>query len=95
MIASGIPAECRGTVLAPDAPRCYPADVAHAAPTDPGPEGRYTSERYFALIADGILEPEDRVELLEGVTIARRGERIILAPLPETSVAVDDLLPRR
>lgn len=31
---------------------------------------RLTSERYFALVAEGVLEPDDRVELLEGVVVA-------------------------
>lgn len=31
--------------------------------------GRYTVERYFRLVTDGVLEPDDRVELLEGVVV--------------------------
>lgn len=30
----------------------------------------YTVERYFALVAEGVLDPDDRVELLEGVIVA-------------------------
>ena len=33
-------------------------------------ETRYTAERYFALADDGVLRPDDRVELLEGVIVA-------------------------
>jgi Uma2 family endonuclease len=31
---------------------------------------RFTVERYFGLVDEGVLEPEDRVELLEGVVVA-------------------------
>lgn len=31
---------------------------------------RMTVEQYFALVDQGVLEPEDRVELLEGVVVA-------------------------
>jgi Uma2 family endonuclease len=41
------------------------------APTLPGaPAGRYSSEQYLRLIDDGVLGPEDHVELLEGVVVA-------------------------
>jgi Uma2 family endonuclease len=33
-------------------------------------ESRYTAERYFALVDEGVLQPDDRVELLEGVIVA-------------------------
>jgi Uma2 family endonuclease len=37
----------------------------------PAPEDqRFTVERYFALAEQGVLEPDDRVELLEGVVVA-------------------------
>jgi Uma2 family endonuclease len=39
------------------------------APSAPA-ETRYTSDRYFALVDDGILRADDRVELLEGVVVA-------------------------
>jgi len=32
-------------------------------------ESRYTVERYFDLVEQGVLRPEDRVELLEGVIV--------------------------
>ena len=31
---------------------------------------RYTAERYFALVEEGLLGPDDRVELLDGVIVA-------------------------
>ncbi len=31
---------------------------------------RYTAARYFALVDEGVLGPDDRVELLEGVIVA-------------------------
>jgi Uma2 family endonuclease len=31
---------------------------------------RYTAERYLALVDEGVLAPDDRVELLEGVIVA-------------------------
>ncbi len=33
-------------------------------------ETRYTVERYFELVGAGVLRPDDRVELLEGVIVA-------------------------
>ena len=42
------------------------AAMAQAAPT----ESRYTTEAYFDLVAAGIMRPDDRVELLEGVIVA-------------------------
>ncbi|MBI3769427.1 MAG: Uma2 family endonuclease [Deltaproteobacteria bacterium] len=33
-------------------------------------EAQYTVERYFRLVDEGILGPDDRVELLEGVIVA-------------------------
>jgi len=44
--------------------------MSHAAPA----EARYTSERYFALIDEGVLGPDDKVELLEGVIVAMAPE---------------------
>lgn len=45
---------------------CYAADVTTPAPSD----ARYTAERYFQLVDEGLLGPDDRVELLEGVIVA-------------------------
>jgi Uma2 family endonuclease len=33
-------------------------------------DARYTAERYFALVEEGVLRPDDRVELLEGVIVS-------------------------
>ena len=33
-------------------------------------EARYTVERYLGLLHDGVLSPDDRVELLEGIIVA-------------------------
>src|SRR5262245_57391139 len=32
---------------------------------------RLTAERYLALVEEGVLEPDDRVELLEGIIVAK------------------------
>ena len=40
--------------------------MAQAALVEP----RYTVERYFELVESGVLHPDDRVELLEGVIVA-------------------------
>ncbi len=78
--------------------------------TEPAPEtqdasGRYTVAQYFDLVRQGVLQPDDRVELLEGVIpdamnavyrtrrFSRRGERIALVAIPEVHVAVAELLP--
>jgi len=39
-------------------------------PTAVTTDDRYTSERYFRLAEEGVLEPDDRVELLDGVIVA-------------------------
>lgn len=44
--------------------------MAIPAPTDPAALHRYTAERYFALVTDGVLSEDDRVELLEGVIVS-------------------------
>ena len=41
-------------------------DVAYAIPCDI----RYTVERYLGLLDEGVLSPDDRVELLNGVIVA-------------------------
>ncbi|TMA32903.1 MAG: Uma2 family endonuclease, partial [Deltaproteobacteria bacterium] len=43
--------------------------MAHAARAEPN-AARFTKERYFRLVTEGVLEPDDRVELLEGVVVA-------------------------
>src|SRR5438132_11876317 len=47
------------------------------------PGTRLTSERYFALIDEGVLGPDDKVELLEGVVVAMAPEG------PRHEVAID------
>jgi Uma2 family endonuclease len=37
---------------------------------EPGRDPRLTTEHYFALVREGVLEEHDRVELLEGVVVA-------------------------
>jgi Uma2 family endonuclease len=37
---------------------------------EPAEPTRLTVERYFALLDEGVLDPQDRVELLEGVVVA-------------------------
>src|SRR2546426_8305521 len=44
--------------------------MAHAARAEPNAARRYTKERYFRLVVEGVLQPDDRVELLEGVVVA-------------------------
>jgi len=42
-----------------------------SAPTTPGAaDGRYTAQEYLRLVDEGVLGPDDRVELLEGVVVA-------------------------
>src|SRR5262245_56904762 len=36
----------------------------------PHPVGRYTAEQYFRLVDNGLLAPDDRVELLEAVVVS-------------------------
>jgi Uma2 family endonuclease len=45
-----------------------------------------TVERYFALVDEGLLEPDDRVELLEGVVVAMSPRN----PLHDTVVSLVD-----
>jgi Uma2 family endonuclease len=44
------------------------------APTAPGLPARCTADEFFALVGRGLLEPDDRVELLEGVVVAMASE---------------------
>ena len=44
--------------------------VARPAPSESSQETRYTVERYLALFDEGVLDRDDRVELLEGVVVA-------------------------
>jgi len=40
--------------------------MAHAARAEPNAAGKFTTERFFRLVSEGALSPDDRVELLEG-----------------------------
>jgi len=40
------------------------------APTDPAAPPRWTTEQYLRLVDEGVLGPDDKVELLEGVIVA-------------------------
>jgi Uma2 family endonuclease len=44
--------------------------MTHPAPMDPVAPPRWTVDAYLRLAADGVLGPDDRVELLEGVIVA-------------------------
>ncbi len=44
--------------------------MAHPAPTDPVAPARWTTEHYLRLVDEGVLGPDDKVELLEGVIVA-------------------------
>jgi Uma2 family endonuclease len=47
----------------------------------PQPEPLFTAERYFALVDEGVLQPDDRVELLEGVIVAMPPQGIVHSTL--------------
>lgn len=52
------------------------------APTTPGAaDGRYTAEEYLRLVDEGVLGPDDRVELLEGVVVAMAYRRSLATGL--------------
>jgi len=44
--------------------------MTHPAPTDPVAPARWTTEHYLRLVDEGVLGPDDKVELLEGVIVA-------------------------
>ena len=44
--------------------------MAEPAPADPAVPSRWTTERYLRLVDEGVLGPDDKVELLEGVIVA-------------------------
>jgi Uma2 family endonuclease len=50
--------------------------MTEPAPAAPGLPARLTVEQYFALVDQGILEENDRVELLEGVVVAMAPESV-------------------
>jgi hypothetical protein len=46
----------------------------------PAPTPAFTVERYFALVDEGVLDPDDRVELLEGVVVSTAPQTRAHAP---------------
>jgi Uma2 family endonuclease len=44
--------------------------MADPAPADPAVPNRWTTERYLRLVDEGVLGPDDKVELPEGVIVA-------------------------
>src|SRR2546428_5782442 len=44
--------------------------MTHPAPLDPAVPARWTADRYLRLVDQGVLGPDDRVELLDGVIVA-------------------------
>jgi Uma2 family endonuclease len=44
--------------------------MARPAPADPALPARWTVEQYLRLVDEGVLGPDDKVELLEGVIVA-------------------------
>ena len=57
--------------------------MAEAAPL----EARFTRERYLALVDEGVLRPDDHVELLDGVIVAMAPQN----PLHAAAVAKADV----
>jgi Uma2 family endonuclease len=52
-------------------------------------DGRVTRERYWRMVADGVIGPDDRVELLEGVIVAMSPQS---APHAFVIARLDELL---
>ena len=50
--------------------------MTEPAPAAPGLPARLTVEQYFALVDQGVLEENERVELLEGVVVAMASENV-------------------
>jgi len=50
--------------------------MTEPAPAAPGLPARLTVEQYFALVDQGVLEENDKVELLEGVVVAMASENL-------------------
>ena len=62
---------CLAQSIATDETREYRRRMDVTAPQVPGiPTGRLSAEQYLRLIDDGVLGPDDRVELLEGVVVS-------------------------
>jgi len=50
--------------------------MTEPAPAAQGLPARFTVEQYFALVDQGVLEENDKVELLEGVVVAMASENV-------------------
>ena len=58
-------------VLPPRGPRSSVRRMTHPAPSEAdGPHG-FTVDEYLGLIDAGVLEPDDRTELLDGVVVVK------------------------
>ena len=49
--------------------------MGQPAPSETGGDHRVTVERYFGLVDEGVLDADDRVELLDGVIVAMAPQR--------------------
>src|SRR2546427_824072 len=65
--------------------------MARPASTDPVAPAFWTAERYLALVDEGVLGPDDRVELLEGVIVSMAPQNV---PHAAGGVRVRPGLPR-
>ena len=65
--------------------------MTQTAPTDPVAPARWTAEQYLALVDEGVLGPDDRVELLEGVIVSMAPHDV---PHASGVCRVDDALHR-
>src|SRR2546428_3897075 len=50
--------------------------MSRPAPMDQAVPARWTAEEYLALVDDGVLGPDDRVELLEGVIVSMAPQNV-------------------
>lgn len=50
--------------------------MTRPAPTDPAAPALWTAEQYLALVDEGVLAPDDRVELLEGVIVSMAPQNV-------------------
>ena len=50
----------------------------------PTPDPGFTVDHYFALVEEGVLEPDDRVELLEGGGVSKT----TTTPTPRSAILV-------
>ena len=70
--------------------------MSHPAPLDPAVPARWTADRYLRLVDEGVLGPEDGVELLEGVIVAMAPQNEIRRrPEPEARRYASTAIARR